>query len=356
MTDNLVSVAVSTSEEILISYTVTGHISPVLSFDLLNAIQLPQNPGERCSVSLITVLPVSVQEDYFLNIFVDPHGNGRYYSCISKTGHPDALRQIYSFLNEVQRVAEDWYSNRGRKRGVSSTIMADDIRELTTKWNSITTDQMEQVKLSLSELKNTVKDVLKITLVRQERIEEILGQSEHIVQSAMEFQDSANQISWKMWFRKNKWNILIGIILLSGIAFIIFLMSKASNSSPSHPILSANVSNMPQYSGDKKFKGTVTLEDMSSSSFMLVYNLSGLETFGGIHIHEGISCNVPGLHLYKTNSDPWKTLTFVTPPDAEGEVKGSFEISTGYTAAQCVNHVVVVHDGNSNKIACGILF
>ena len=96
-------------------------------------------------------------------------------------------------------------------------------------------------------------------------------------------------------------------------------------------------------------------------SFDLSRNDAG--TLGGIHINAGKDCNSDaGAHWWNNSSDvvtdPWTTATdpggtYTTGKDKTA--KGSFTLKSGYTYADNIGHVVVIHDITGKKIACGVL-
>lgn len=113
----------------------------------------------------------------------------------------------------------------------------------------------------------------------------------------------------------------------------------------------------PGYTGAYTVSGAVVVSDSGTSGTINVgYVMSGLEAdaSGGIHVHEGTSCDTtsdPGGHLNSTYPDEW-TTTYTS--DVNGNTGGAFDVMS-YNATVCDGHVIVVHDTNKVRIACGVL-
>jgi len=90
--------------------------------------------------------------------------------------------------------------------------------------------------------------------------------------------------------------------------------------------------------------------------------LSGLPTTtAGFHIHSGVSCDTAdavGGHWWAASvgvEDPW---TAVYTSDWDGNATIAIEMTAGQLGVdprESVSHTVVVHDGNGDRIACGVL-
>jgi len=117
----------------------------------------------------------------------------------------------------------------------------------------------------------------------------------------------------------------------------------------------------PDYTGDYDAIGgyVVVAENITeSSSLTVTYDLYNLETdtSGGIHIHEGTSCDSAdsvGGHYYDVDSDPWTTEWDTT--DNEGNASGSFSIYTGYSIEDNYGHALVIHESDGTRASCGLI-
>jgi len=118
---------------------------------------------------------------------------------------------------------------------------------------------------------------------------------------------------------------------------------------------------------------TVPEQERWSKGVSLVGNVAGLAyeigSKGGIHVHEGSSCDEAGGHNRNTDgSDPWTdtkyevTSQVPTPAGGEGSdlatgFSGNSRVDTGAVCGQTAklvkNKVVVVHSPNGERIACG---
>jgi len=137
--------------------------------------------------------------------------------------------------------------------------------------------------------------------------------------------------------------------------------------SPSSSILGAlatQTDTYPGYAGSLKITGSVYVLEADNGALEIKYNLKGLETSttGGIHIHAGTSCYdaaLPGGHYWAPTSDikadPWPTGSMWTS-DAKGDGVGVIKIKSGYPKLQDnTGHVIVVHQADDTRAACGVL-
>ena len=78
----------------------------------------------------------------------------------------------------------------------------------------------------------------------------------------------------------------------------------------------------------------------------------GVDNSCGIHFHAGTSCETDedvGGHYYSSAEDPWVTEAFY---DAE---IGSVVVEYGYTYAETLGHVLVLHDVDGTRITCDVV-
>jgi hypothetical protein len=126
------------------------------------------------------------------------------------------------------------------------------------------------------------------------------------------------------------------------------------------PTLTATLSNYPGTALEPP-QGTVSVEDQGDGMIKIYYDLQGFApgaVEGGLHIHEGTSCEtsaeVKG-HYWSDGGfgtpDPWSSLYNVK----ETVAKGSFKLNSGYNIADNIGRVIVVHNDEGEKIACGVL-
>merc|ERR1711871_26158 len=96
-------------------------------------------------------------------------------------------------------------------------------------------------------------------------------------------------------------------------------------------------------------------------SLTMTGTISGLEAnvTGGIHIHEGTSCDNAddvGGHWWSDDlEDPWTTTTYTS--DASGDAVVSITVTDdelGYDPRDFAGRTVVVHDQNGTRVACGV--
>lgn len=75
---------------------------------------------------------------------------------------------------------------------------------------------------------------------------------------------------------------------------------------------------------------------------------------GGIHIHEGTSCDMAGGHYWTPaeDEDVWITTKYSASTSTPA---GSFSFDNGYTLKQNDGHTVVVHAPNGKRISCGVI-
>ena len=107
----------------------------------------------------------------------------------------------------------------------------------------------------------------------------------------------------------------------------------------------------------------LSLSGTTHSPLKLDFSVSNLGqniAAGGLHIHSGTSCDseqTQGGHDYDSSkySDPWGQNTVYTT-DNMGRGTGSFIVfNTGRSLEQVLRKVVVLHDANGARKACGII-
>ena len=93
----------------------------------------------------------------------------------------------------------------------------------------------------------------------------------------------------------------------------------------------------------------------------MTWDLSGADTSGGIHIHDGTSCESCSAttcgHYFDSATvsvDPWGASTYTSDADGHAAADGP-TILTGLDAAAIDGKIVVVHDSTGNRIACGLI-
>lgn len=108
-------------------------------------------------------------------------------------------------------------------------------------------------------------------------------------------------------------------------------------------------------------------KELSGTSATLKMDVAGLETSitdGGVHIHEGTSCDTVETQMgHYFNSagagegeveDPWNnTERYSTSSSAIGTANFQFDQWYGYD--DTVGKVVIIHESSGNRIACGVL-
>ena len=147
---SIVSAGVSSPLGVGAVFTVPGHKAPVITSDLIAAMRMPSTPGERFSIDLSPVLPVSVQGHFYFSALADPSGGNLRYSCISTAGDASRLRTIYGCLADIQA-------------SVQASADPNDhaaVRRAVEKWNAPGSDQLVRVQAGLEDIKATMKDAM----------------------------------------------------------------------------------------------------------------------------------------------------------------------------------------------------
>jgi len=98
-----------------------------------------------------------------------------------------------------------------------------------------------------------------------------------------------------------------------------------------------------------------------SSKMSFGFQLSGLPASesGGIHIHEGTTCDDAdsvGGHYWTpdTDDDPWTAVTWAS--DADGRsTSDPLQLETGYDYEENLGHAVVWHNQDGTRCGCGLL-
>lgn len=131
--------------------------------------------------------------------------------------------------------------------------------------------------------------------------------------------------------------------------------------------LEACVSTFDAYTGeltDVKGRVKVKFDKDGGSALKFEANLKNADAdceTCGIHIHTGTSCedaSAQGGHYWTpTDSvDPWTTAGgAIYTSNSNGKGKANFELDAGTTIDDNTGKVVVVHDSDGNRYACGVL-
>ena len=110
----------------------------------------------------------------------------------------------------------------------------------------------------------------------------------------------------------------------------------------------------PGYGGDLDVAGRLGVAGYPDSSLRLYGILSGIgeSTTGGIHIHEGYTCETSGPHLSNAAGiDPWNTTY-------SSDQFGIADVNVLVNAIPLMNvtgRAVVVHDAEGVRVACGLI-
>ena len=111
--------------------------------------------------------------------------------------------------------------------------------------------------------------------------------------------------------------------------------------------------------------GSATIDTSSRSGVSaqaMTWDLSGADTSGGIHIHDGTSCAVCSAttcgHYFDSATvhgvDPWPASTYTSDADGHAAAEGP-TILTGLDAAAIEGKIVVVHDSTGTRVACSLI-
>jgi len=130
--------------------------------------------------------------------------------------------------------------------------------------------------------------------------------------------------------------------------------------------LTAELGMYPNYDGDLRVSGMVSVDFFRYGDIMFSFAVEGLEPNCekcGIHIHAGVTCDmfdeVLGHYWDKEelgDDDPWVAAQgayYIS--NAQGMASRSFPLYFGYGFEDNVGHAVVVHASDGTRIACGIL-
>jgi hypothetical protein len=221
---SIVSAGVSSPLGVGAVFTVPGHKAPAITSDLIAAMRMPSTPGERFSIDLSPVLPVSVQGRFYFSALADPSGGNLRYSCISTAGDASRLRTIYGCLADIQA-------------SVQASADPNDhaaVRRTVEKWNAPGSDQLVRVQAGLEDIKATMKDAMDKVLERGERMEGILAQSEDIMEAASAFRQGAIAVEKKQWWQMWKWRLLsvLAALIVIGIPVAFYLIGQDDGSAP----------------------------------------------------------------------------------------------------------------------------
>jgi len=123
----------------------------------------------------------------------------------------------------------------------------------------------------------------------------------------------------------------------------------------------ADIFTYPGYTGTTAIRGSVQVDKDTAGMQRLTYDITGAvpSSSAGLHIHTGTSCADAakvGGHFWtpSTSPDPWGANTMYTA-DANGVGKGTFSLTSGYTTNQVVGRAVVLHEGGSPRVGCGVI-
>ena len=118
---------------------------------------------------------------------------------------------------------------------------------------------------------------------------------------------------------------------------------------------SATIGTYPGYTGMQYVGGTVVVSEWDCG-IDVDAELTGLEpkVEGGMHIHEGSSCDDPdgpGEHYFADDEDPWNS-EMVYESDREGEASVFYHLKD--YALPVTGRVVVVHLEDGTRAGCGV--
>jgi hypothetical protein len=136
----------------------------------------------------------------------------------------------------------------------------------------------------------------------------------------------------------------------------------------SQEVTISDLGKYPGYEGPMIF-GHATLAFDNEKGVAITYDLVGIDSACsvpdvvwanscGIHIHEGTSCadtTGPGGHYYDQSAystDPWAKIDYEAPYISGTTASGHVSVKFGYTFAQSVGHVLVVHDRSGGRATC----
>jgi len=128
--------------------------------------------------------------------------------------------------------------------------------------------------------------------------------------------------------------------------------------------ISASIGLYPNYQGELRPSGTVTVTFNYDDTLKLEYNIHGLEgncDGCGIHIHAGISCETHEQVLgHGWNAgfvrDLWKSqYGAVYSTDAYGSGNSHFYLYNGWNVGINYGHAMVLHGQDGTRLGCGIL-
>jgi len=120
--------------------------------------------------------------------------------------------------------------------------------------------------------------------------------------------------------------------------------------------VSGKFSLYPGASDDVEPKGTVWLD----SNNVFSWSISGLpaDASGGIHIHEGFTCETSGDHHWDRarGTDGWGAIKYET--NSHGDAYGKFDLDSSpamFPFIANLNHAVVIHLPTGERVGCAIL-
>ena len=89
----------------------------------------------------------------------------------------------------------------------------------------------------------------------------------------------------------------------------------------------------------------------------LEIQLNGLEpdAMGGIHIHEGFTCETSDGHYWTpaSDDDPWIAVKWTS--NNGGSATQVLTVDSGYDLVDSIGHAVVVHESSGTRVACGVI-
>lgn len=127
--------------------------------------------------------------------------------------------------------------------------------------------------------------------------------------------------------------------------------------------LIASMGRYPGYDGDLDVTGTVSVRFGNDRHFFFHVDVKGLGELatGGVHIHEGTTCeeaSLVGGHYWndKRTDDNWTDEGgAVWSADENGDSVSSFRLYSGYGYNHNAGHAVVFHTSDGTRAACGVL-